>query len=100
LTEVNFVSRFALMLFGGELQIVKNAVIVDDWLKFKICSRDDDDDVKAIENAVLIFSLRDALDKVIVEHIQEVNACREQKQVMMERHKAIVQVVRKLLSEE
>jgi HrpA-like RNA helicase len=100
LTEVNFVSRFALMLFGGELQIVKNAVIVDDWLKFKICSRDDDDDVKAIENAVLIFSLREALDKVIVEHIQEVNACREQKQVMMERHKAIVQVVRKLLSEE
>ncbi|KAL3912800.1 MAG: hypothetical protein SGILL_006742, partial [Bacillariaceae sp.] len=71
LTEVNFISRFALLLFGGELQIVKNAIVVDGWLKFKVCSGDSDDDTKAIENAVLLLALRESLDKVVLEHILE-----------------------------
>ena len=38
LSEVNFVSNFALLLFGGELELVNNTIIVDKWLKFKVSS--------------------------------------------------------------
>jgi len=38
LSEVNFVSNFALLLFGGELELVHNTIIVDKWLKFKVSS--------------------------------------------------------------
>ncbi|KAG7355003.1 ATP-dependent helicase HrpA [Nitzschia inconspicua] len=100
LTEVNFVSRFALLLFGGGLEIVKNAIIVDGWLKFKIASSNDDNTSKFLENAALILSLRQALEKVVLDHILETNASAERKLAMMERHKAIIQVVRQLLAEE
>lgn len=100
LTEVSFISRFALLLFGGELEIVKNAIIVDGWLKFKVSSSGDDESSKATENAVLILSLREALDKVVVDHILETTASVERKRAMMERHKAIIQVVRQLLADE
>lgn len=102
LTEVNFVSRFALLLFGGELEIAKNAIIVDGWLKFKVGNNSDDSSSTAtsIENAVLLLSLREALDKVVLDHVLETNASAERKSDMMERHRAIIQVVRKLLAEE
>jgi hypothetical protein len=63
LSEVNFVSRYALMLFGGELQVRKNALIVDGWLKFKI-----GDDKKA--GAVLIQELRREIDAVLLKHLE------------------------------
>jgi len=99
LTEVNFVSRFALLLFGGNLRIVKNAIIVDDWLKFKVSS-DDKKGAAVIDNAILILALREALDEVVLEHVLETSCSPEKKEAMMERHKAVIQVVRKLLSEE
>jgi ATP-dependent RNA helicase DHX57 len=36
LSEVNFVSRFALLLFGGNLEVKDNFIVVDNWLKFKV----------------------------------------------------------------
>lgn len=67
LSEVNFVSRYALMLFGGELQVRKNALIVDEWLKFKI-----GDDKKA--GAVLIQALRRDIDAVLLKHMESGSA--------------------------
>ncbi|KAL7537502.1 hypothetical protein ACHAXR_007857 [Thalassiosira sp. AJA248-18] len=95
LSEVNFVSKFALLLFGGELELVKNAIIVDKWLKFKVGS--DDEHVK--QNAVLILSLRELLDKVILEHVVETFSSPEEKLKMVESHKRIIKVVRRVLQD-
>lgn len=96
LSEVNFVSKFALLLFGGELELVKNAIVVDSWLKFKVSS--DEDSIK--QNAVLIISLRDLLDEVILEHVVETFSSSEEKAKMVDRHKKIIEVVRRVLSDE
>ena len=100
LSEVNFVSKFSLLLFGGQLELVKNAIIIDGWLKFKVSDDSESKKGSAIDNAVLIMSLRDVLDKVIIEHVVETFASSEEKSTMMERHKQIIEVVRKILSEE
>lgn len=68
LSEVNFVSRFALLLFGGDLEVKNNAVIVDGWLKFKV-GRDDKDGKACVTNAVLIQQLRTALDNMALRHL-------------------------------
>jgi hypothetical protein len=101
LSEVNFVSKFSLLLFGGQLELVKNAIIIDGWLKFKV-SDDGRESRKgsAVDNAVLILSLRDVLDRVILEHVVETFASSEEKSTMMKRHKRIIEVVRQILSEE
>ena len=96
LSEVNFVSKFALLLFGGEPQLVKNAIIIDGWLKFKVSS----DDESGKQNAVLVLSLRELLDKVILEHVVETFSSPEEKSKMIERHKQIIEVVRRVLSDE
>eukprot|EP00986_Skeletonema_menzelii_P013094 scaffold7435_cov74-Skeletonema_menzelii.AAC.10 len=100
LSEVNFVSKFSLLLFGGQLELVKNAIIIDGWLKFKVGDDTESKKGSAIDNAVLILSLRDALDKVILEHVVETFASSEEKLSMMKRHKQIIEVVRQILSEE
>ncbi|KAK1733976.1 ATP-dependent RNA helicase [Skeletonema marinoi] len=100
LPEVNFVSKFSLLLFGGQLELVKNAIIIDGWLKFKVSDDSESRKGSAIDNAVLILSLRDALDKVIIEHVVETFASSEEKSTMMKRHKGIIEVVRQILSEE
>mmetsp|Transcript_27571 Transcript_27571/g.31698 ORF Transcript_27571/g.31698 Transcript_27571/m.31698 type:complete len:261 (+) Transcript_27571:1-783(+) len=104
LTELNFISRFALLLFGGELEIVKNALIVDGWLKFKVSGGCDKDSKKRddnMDNAVLIVSLKERLDKIILEQVLETCAgSPEEKSKMSERHKNVIEVVRKLLSDE
>ena len=105
LTEVNFVSRFALLLFGGELEIVKNAIIVDGWLKFKVSGDGEKSKTtggvnNTVYNAVLILSLRERLDKIILEHVLDTCASPAEKSKMSERHNSVIQVVRKLLSEE
>lgn len=64
LSEVNFVSRFALLLFGGELEVRDTALIVDDWLKFKVGERGG-----GTSGAVLIRELRKELDTVMLRHI-------------------------------
>eukprot|EP00536_Pseudo-nitzschia_multiseries_P017713 jgi/Psemu1/328623/estExt_fgenesh1_pg.C_17490002 len=113
LTEVNFVSRFALLLFGGDLEIVQNAIVVDGWLKFKVSSDnnsdgDKDNDTRTpkadtVNNAVLILALREQLDQMILERVvSESSAGRDPEGTRRtkERHESIIQVVRKLLSEE
>lgn len=100
LSEVNFVSKFSLLLFGGQLELVKNAIIIDGWLKFKVSDDAESRKGSAIDNAVLIMSLRDALDKVILEHVVETFASSEEKSSMIQRHKQIIAVVRQILSEE
>jgi HrpA-like RNA helicase len=106
LTEVNFVSRFALILFGGDLEIVKNAIIVDGWLKFKVDNDDNGDNKRkkpspsSADNAVLILAVREVLDQMILEHVLEACSSPERKAAMMERHQNAIQVVRMLLSEE
>ena len=96
LSEVNFVSKFALILFGGELELVKNAIIVDKWLKFKVSS--DDESTKV--SAVLILTLRELLDRVILEHVVETFSSLEDKTKMIDRHSRIIKVVRMILSDE
>lgn len=101
LSEVNFISKFTLLLFGGRLELVSNALIVDDWLKFKLSSGDGDKSKGgAINNAVLIISLRTLLDDLILEHVQETFLPDDEKTEMVNRHKRIISVVRKLISDE
>jgi len=96
LSEVNFVSKFALLLFGGRTELVKNAIIVDNWLKFKVSSEED----KGKHNTVLLLSLREILDGIILEHVVETFSSSEEKSRMVERHKRIIGVLRKVLSDE
>jgi HrpA-like RNA helicase len=100
LMEMNFVSRFALLLFGGELDICNNATIVDEWLKFKVSRRDSDSPNEEVENAVLIYFLREALDDIVREYILKTSSNAEEKAAMIEHRKAVIEVVRRLLSEE
>ena len=97
LSEVNFISKFALILFGGQLELVKNAIIVDKWLKFKVSS----DEETAKQNAVLILSLRDLLDQVILENMTFASSgSEEEKAKTIERHRKVIQVVRMILADE
>jgi hypothetical protein len=89
LSEVNFVSRFALLLFGGELEVQNNALIVDGWLKFKVGE-------KGTSNAVLIQELRYQLDNIMVGHI----ASKEKDSMWEEDCQQVVDVVRQLLAQE
>lgn len=111
-TELNFVSRFALLLFGGELEIVKNALIVDGWLKFKVSGEKGGNNKNGaststngtIDNAVLIVTLKERLDQIILDYIV-IGSCstannQEEKVRLSERRTSIINVVRKLLSEE
>ncbi|KAL7456499.1 hypothetical protein ACHAWC_007988 [Mediolabrus comicus] len=101
LSEVNFVSKFSLLLFGGQLELVKNAIIIDGWFKFKVSDDGENNKGSVIDNAVLILSLREALDKVILEHVIGTSLVSpEEKSAMIERHKRIIGVVRQILSEE
>ena len=96
LSEVNFVSKFALLLFGGELELVNNAIIVDKWLKFKVSS----DEEGGKLNAILVLSLRELLDKMILDHVVEKVSCPVKKATMGECRKRIIGVVRSILADE
>ena len=101
LSEVNFISKFTLLLFGGRLELVNNALIVDDWLKFKVSNSDGDKSKGGtVNNAVLIISLRTLLDDLILEHVQETFSPDDKKTEMVLRHKRVIDVVRKLISDE
>mmetsp|Transcript_24768 Transcript_24768/g.58540 ORF Transcript_24768/g.58540 Transcript_24768/m.58540 type:complete len:426 (-) Transcript_24768:173-1450(-) len=112
LTEVNFVSRFALLLFGGDLEIVQNAIVVDGWLKFKVSSESSTSDgeknsktprADTVNNAFLILALREQLDQMILERVvSESSADGDPGETRRtkERHENVIRVVRKLLSEE
>lgn len=87
LSEVNFISRHALILFGGELDVRRNAIIVDDWLKFKVTD-------KGITGAVLLLTLRSELDKCMLKHI--VPSKNEGKH----ENERLIMIIRQLLAEE
>ena len=63
LTDVNFISRYSVLLFGGNLEMKGNSIICDDWLKFKLdgdCSK---------YSAHLIHALREELDSILLKQI-------------------------------
>ena len=64
LNEVNFVSRFAIILFGGNLDMKGNSIVVDEWLKFKIGRNDD-----SKYSAYLIHALREEIDNIMLNQI-------------------------------
>lgn len=101
LQEVNFISRFSLLLFGGEVEIVNNAIILDGWLKFKVSQESSSPkSTAAVDNAILIQALRKELDDVMTKHILENCTEGKARKEMPEHHKAVIQVVRQLLAEE
>jgi HrpA-like RNA helicase len=94
LSEVNFVSRYALLLFSGELEIVKNAIVLDGWLKFKIGE-------KSVAGAVLLLALRDELDQSLLQKISRENDTNcEDDDKQDEEINELMNVVRQLLAEE
>lgn len=97
LTEVNFISKFALLLFGGELDLKNNALIVDFWLKFKVSGHGEKSKRGDVNNAVLILSLRQLMDDVILEHVQETFVSQKEKKQIIARHMRVVDVIRQLL---
>jgi HrpA-like RNA helicase len=86
LSNVNFVSRYALLLFSGALHVEKNAVIVDGWLKFKIGETG-----KA--GAVLMLAIRRELDAMLLTQIAGGAETRTET-------KELLAVVRQLLADE
>lgn len=69
LSDVNFVSRFAIVLFGGDIEVKKNCLIVDNWLKFKIQDSVDSEKQladKNLVNAIMLNELKKEIDQLIV----------------------------------
>ncbi|KAI2503246.1 helicase [Fragilaria crotonensis] len=62
LSDVNFISRFALLLFGGNLEVKENVILVDKWLKFKVGDR-------GRITAVLLTEFRQELDTVLLDRL-------------------------------
>lgn len=72
ISDINFVSRFAILLFGGQTVVEHNCLIVDDWLKFKVDDISDDSQKisdKNKVNAILIDEVRKELDNVMLKRI-------------------------------
>ena len=92
LSEVNFINRFALLLFGGDLELTNNALIVDGWLKFKVGGDLEKSKGGDVNNAVLILSLRKKIDDLILEHVEQM--------IMVDRHKRIIDTIRLLIAQE
>ena len=99
LSEVNFVSKFALLLFGGNLELLKNSIIVDGWLKFKVSGDGEKNKGKGIDNTVLIIYLRKLMDDVMNEHVLGTCSSPTLKANMTRRHQRIIEVVRKILAD-
>jgi len=117
LSEINFVSRFAILLFGGQIEVQKNYILVDEWLKFKVHNDDSsrpniDDRMKTKtskesksssekvayrSNAILIQELRKELDNVLLKRIMSERT--QNGDVLEDECKNVIDVVNKLLSE-
>lgn len=91
LSEINFVSRFAIILFGGQIEVRKNFLLVDEWLKFKVA--DEEESKSALQfNAVLLQELRSELDNTLLNRISG--------EPGQGKNKRVIETVMKLLSEE
>jgi hypothetical protein len=93
LSQVNFVSRYALLLFGGELEIRGNAIIVDGWLKFKVGKN-------GTATAILLLELRSELDQVLLRRITSSSEGEDDDATLQAKCQKILEVVRTLLEEE
>ncbi len=94
LSGINFVSRYSILLFGGEIEVNKNFILVDSWLKFKIAEDNNESGTKQSAtqaNAILIQELRNELDNVMLKCIISEDSENERDKV--------IEIVRKLLSE-
>lgn len=94
LSGINFVSRYSILLFGGEIEVHKNYILVDNWLKFKIAEDSNESGRKQSAtqaNAILIQELRNELDNVMLKCIISENSENERDKV--------IEIVRILLSE-
>lgn len=112
LSEVNFVSRFSLLLFGGDIVVRDNCLIVDGWLKFKVTVRETDDSNGETKKkkkggggsseayAILIRELRKELDIVMLEYIGSNGIEKERRVVLDGRCKRVIDVVKHLLADE
>lgn len=91
LSDINFVSRYAILLFGGEIEVTKNYIVVDKWLKFKIVdeSKETGEKNASQANAILIQELRNELDNVMLKQIIHEDSNSD----------AVIEVVKKLLVE-
>ena len=89
LSEMDFIPRFALLLFGGDLSIEKNAVIVDGWLKFQVGDN-------GIAGALLTQELRSELDRIMLRHI----VSKDDDQKRNEGSEKVITMVRQLLEQE
>ena len=91
LTDINFVSRFAIVLFGGNLDMKGNIIIFDEWLKFKLdgdCSK---------YAAFLIHALREELDNILIDQI---NSNEDQSCISKEQTMHVIKLVDRLITEE
>ena len=76
LSEVNFVPRYALLLFsGGTIELRDNtAIVLDGWLKFKVGSSKSSNSSSSSHPSstgiVLIRELRKELDKMLLKRLQ------------------------------
>ena len=93
LSNVDFVPRFALLLFGGELVITKNALVLDEWLKFKVGEANK----TAIGALVLIQELRVELDNLLIAHVGSKTPEQKKKE---SQQKKLIGFVRQLLANE
>ena len=88
LDGVDFCGKFALMLFGGELEVAGEDLVVDSWIKFRVGE-------KGRGCAVLVAELRRELDRILHKQIlggampEETEECRR-----------VLHVVEMLLREE
>ena len=73
LSDINFVPRFAILLFGSQINVKENSLIVDDWLKFKVVDDLSEDTQKLSDktrvNAILVNEVRKELDNVMSKRI-------------------------------
>ena len=75
ISEVNFVSKFSILLFGGQIEVEKNFLVMDGWLKFKVGEKkSNESNEKSTDKcrfySVLIHELRKELDFVLLKQIR------------------------------
>ena len=92
LSQVNFVPRYALLLFSGDLVIRNNCIVLDGWLKFKIGSADKD----RAGGALLIYALRQELDQMVLDYVAGSEASQQQ----TSKRQTLLQMIRRLLEGE
>lgn len=103
LSKVNFVSRFAIILFGGNIEVQKNFLVIDEWLKFKIDDKDDCGDKiseKCQINAILIQELRKELDNMIIKQVSKVKMENSTDSIHLKECEQVIGIVRMLLAQE